>query len=110
MEKRFAYELFVGTILLIAVSLFGVIGFAAFALFAAQPFIGKKKADERESQLFNKVGNITAAATLLACVIIHFSSDFVVNGFKIGESWLILAVFSFVLAHGTAGLIIFKRG
>ena len=110
MTKRFTYEMIIGILGVAAVLWFGEKGMAVLALLAAQPFIGKKKADERESQLFNKVGNITAAATLLACVIIHFSSDFVVNGFKIGESWLILAVFSFVLAHGTAGLIIFKRG
>lgn len=109
MEKRFAYELFVGIILLIAVSLFGVIGFAAFALFAAHPFIGKKKADERESQLFNKVGNYTAGASLMACVIIFYFSDLELNGQLIGKNWLGLVVSAFLISHGASGLIIFKK-
>ncbi len=110
MKKRFAYELIVGIIGLIAVFLFGSAGMAALALLVAHPFIGKKKADERESQLFNKVGNTTAAITLLACVAIFLAGDFVVNGFPIGENWLFLVVYSFLIAHGGAGLIILKKG
>ena len=109
MKTRFAYELLVGIILMVAVLLFGTIGFAAFALFVAQPFIGKKKADERESQLFLKVGNYTAGATLLACVVIYFFSDLVINGQLIGKNWLGLVVSSFLIAHGAAGLIIFRK-
>jgi len=110
MKKRFAYELIVGSIGLIAVFLFGSAGMAALALLTAHPFIGKKKADERESQLFNQVGNITAAVTLLACVVIYLAGNIVVNGNQIGELWLFLAVFSFLVAHGGAGLVIFKKG
>ena len=109
MNKRFTYELIVGVIGLIAVFLFGDAGLAALALLAAHPFIGKKKADERESQLFNKVGNVTGAVTLLACVGIYLASDIIVNGYQIGDHWLILACFSFLIAHGGAGLIIFKK-
>ena len=101
MNKRFTYELIVGIIGLIAVFIFGNAGLAALALLTAHPFIGKKKVDERESQLFNKVGNITGAITLLACIIIYFASDIIVNGYQIGEYWLILACFSFRL-HGLA--------
>ena len=110
MKKRFAYELIVGSIGLIAVFLFGSAGLAALALLAAHPFIGKKKADERESQLFNQVGNLTAAITLLACVAIYLAGDVVVNGFQIGELWLFLVVFSFLIAHGGAGLYFLKKG
>ena len=109
MNKRFTYELIVGIIGLIAVYFFGNAGLAALALLVVHPFIGKKKADERESQLFNKVGNITGALTLLACVAIYLASDIIVNGYQIGEFWLILAGFSFLIAHGGAGLIIFKK-
>jgi hypothetical protein len=109
MKTRFMFELFVGIILLVAVILFGEKGFAAFALLAAQPFIGKKKADERESQLFNQVGNYTAGATLLACVVIYYFSDFVINGRQIGQTWLGLVVAAFLVAHGASGLIIFRN-
>lgn len=108
MIKRFTYELAVGIIMLIAVFLFGTKGLAALALLAAHPFIGRKKADERESQLFNKVGNYTAAATLLACVIIYYFSDAVVNGQSLEKLWFCVAVSAFIIAHGAAGLIVFK--
>ncbi len=68
MKTRFYYELIVGVIGLIAVLLFGIPGFAAFALFAGYPQIKTGKPDEREYQLFYKAGNITAVATLLACI------------------------------------------
>ncbi len=110
MNKRFTYELIIGIIGLIAVFLFGDAGMAVIALLVFHPFIGKKRADERESQLFNKVGNTTGAITLLACVGIYLTSDIIVNGYQIGEHWLILACFSFLIAHGVSGLIIFKRG
>lgn len=109
MKKRFAYELIVGIILLTAVFLFGAKGIAAMALLAAHPFIYKKKADEREIQLLNKVGNYTAGATLLACVIISYFSDLVVNGQLIGKNWFGLVVSAFIIAHGSSGLIIFKK-
>jgi hypothetical protein len=109
MNKRFAYELMVGVISLVAVLLFGIKGFAALALLAAHPFIGRKKADERESQLFNKVGNYTAGASLLASVIIYYFSDVVVNGHLIGKNWLGLVVAAFLMAHGASGLIIFRK-
>jgi len=110
MKKRFYLELIVGIIGLIAVFLFGSKGLAILALLVIHPFIGKKKADERESQLFNKIGNITAAVTLFAAIGIYFASGIVMNGHQIGENWLILLVFSFLIAHGAAGLIIFRKG
>ena len=110
MTKRFLLELIVGIAGLTAVFLFGDAGLAVLAFLAIHPFIGKKKADERESQLFNKVGNVTAALTLLAAVGIYFASDIVVNGYQIGAHWLMLLVFSFLITHGVAGLAIFRRG
>lgn len=109
MIKRFTYELIVGIILLAAVFLFGTQGLTALALLAAHPFIGKKKADERESQLFNKVGNYTAGATLLACVVVYYFSDVVVRGHTLESLWFCLAVSAFIIAHGAAGLIVFKK-
>jgi len=109
MKRRFAYELIVGIICLIAILLFGETGMIAFVLFAAHPFIGKKKADERENQLFNKVGNITAGATFLAAVVIFMCSDFEVNGHLIDEFWLGLVAAAFLMSHGMAGLIILRK-
>jgi len=109
MNKRFAYELIVGVLLLIAVALFGAKGMVVNVLLIAQPFIGKKKLDEREFQLFYKVGNYTAGATLMACVIIYYFSDSVVNGQLIEKIWLFLVVSALLIAHGASGLIIFKK-
>lgn len=110
MNKRFTYELIIGIICLISVTLFGDVGMVAFALFAVYPFIGKKKADERESQLFNKVGNVTAGLTLIASVVIYLASDIVLSGHRIGEFWLGFVAASFLIAHGASGLIILKKG
>ena len=109
MKKRFAYELIVGIILLIAVLFFGNKGGAVLALLAAQPFIGKRKADEREFQLFYKVGNFTAGITIVICVIIFECSDLVVNGHQIGQNWLLFVGAAFIIAHGASGLVIFKK-
>jgi len=109
MKKRFVYELIVGIIMLIAVFLFGTKGIVALVLLSAHPFIGKKKADERESQLFFKVGNYTAGAALLAGVIISYFSDSIVNGIAIGKNWFGLIVSAFLIAHGLFGLIITRK-
>lgn len=110
MTKRFIIELIIGLAGIAAVLLFGNSGMTVLVLLVIYPFVRKKKVDERESQLFNKVGNITAILTLLACVGIYLASDWGVNGYKIGEHWLLLAVYSFLIAHGMAGLVIFKKG
>lgn len=109
MNKRFILELTVGIILLVAVLIFGQKGFAAFALLAIHPFIAKKKKlDERESQLFNKIGNYTAAITFLACVIIFYFSDLLINGHAIGENWLYYVCSAFLVSHGISGLLIMR--
>lgn len=109
MRKRFVYELIVGIIMMIAVFLFGPKGIAALALLTAHPFIGKKRTDECESQLFYKIGNYTAAATLLASVVVYYFSDSVVNGLDIGENWFGLVISSFLIAHGLIGLIMTRE-
>jgi hypothetical protein len=109
MNKRFYFELAIGLVGIAAVLYFGVAGFAVFALFAAYPWVAKKKADEREYQLFYYTGNITAIATFLLCVVIYLGSDLVINGNKIGDLWLYLVCFSFLAVHGVSGLVIFSR-
>ena len=110
MEKRFYYELTVGIIGIVCVLIFGIPGFAAFALFAGYPLMKKAKPDEREYQLFYKAGNLTAVLTLLACIVIYFCSDFIVRGNRIGDLWIFLACFSYLVAHGVTGLLVLKRG
>ncbi len=110
MEKRFIYELTVGILMLIAILIFGTAGMAVAALYAGSIFLRRKKWDEREFQLFYKIGNITAGATLVACIIIFQSSDVILNGFQIGKNWLGLVVSCFFIAHGATGLIVFSRG
>ena len=110
MSKRFILEFIVGIILLVSVLLFGQKGMAAFALLAIHPFIKKKKKlDEREIQLFNKIGNFTAGATLLMSVAVYYFSDFVVNGWAIGENWLFYVLSAFLISHGMSGLIVFNK-
>lgn len=109
MKKRLTLELIVGIILLLSVLAFGQKGTAAIAILAIHPFIAKKKKlDERESQLFNKIGNFTAGATLLASVIIYYFSDVVINGQTFGENWLIYVCSAFLMAHGISGLVIMR--
>ncbi len=106
MNKRFILELTVGILLLVAVLVFGQRGMAVFSLLAIHPFIAKKKKlDERESQLFNKIGNHTAAITLLASVAIFYFSDVIINGQSIGENWLFYVCSAFLISHGVSGLL-----
>jgi hypothetical protein len=109
MNKRFIFELAVGTLMLIAILLFGTAGMAVGALYAGSLFLKKAKWDEREFQLFYKIGNITAGATLGACVVIFYLSDVMINGFLVGKNWLGLVVACFCIAHGAAGLIVFAK-
>ncbi len=109
MKKRLILELIVGIIMLIAILLFGLKGFAVFALLAVEPFVGKRKMDEREKQLFYRAGNYTAGALMLAAVIIYLNPDVVVNGIAIGKNWLGLLVSVLLIAHGFFGLLIMRN-
>ena len=110
MNKKFILEFIVGIILLVSVLIFGQKGMAAFALLAIHPFIKKKKKlDEREIQLFNRIGNFTAGATLLVSIAVYYFSDFVINGWTIGENWLFYVLSAFLISHGISGLIVFNK-
>ena len=110
MNKRFILEFIVGIILLVSVLIFGQKGMAASALLAIHPFIKKKKKlDEREIQLFNKIGNFTAGATLLVSIAVYYFSDFVIGGWTIGQNWLFYVLSAFLISHGMSGLIVFNK-
>lgn len=109
MNGRFILEIAVGVLLLLAILIFGQIGMAVFALLAIHPFIAKKKKlDERESQLFNKIGNYTAALTLLASVATFYFSDSTIMGHTIEENWLFYVCSAFLISHGTTGIWIMR--
>lgn len=95
--------------MLVAVFLLGAKGIAALALLFAHPFIGKKKADEREIQLFYKIGNYTAGATLLASVVVYYFSDSIINELVVGKNWFGLVLSAFLIAHGLFGLILTRK-
>ncbi len=110
MNKRFILEFVVGIVLLVSILIFGQKGMVAFALLAIHPFIKKKKKlDEREIQLFNKIGNYTAGTTLVASVAAYYFSDFVIMGRTIGENWLFFILSAFMFSHGILGIIIFNK-
>ncbi len=110
MNKRFIYELIVGILGIATTMVYGPRGLAVFALLAFLPLFRRKRPDEREIQLFYKTGNLTAALTLLAAVAVFMLSDKMVNGYRIGDNWLYYVVYSFLVAYGVSGIIIFKRG
>ena len=95
--------------MLIAIFLFGAKGIAALALLSAHPFLWKKKADERKSQLFNKIGNYTAGAVLLVSIVVYYFSDSIINGLLVGKNWFGLVLSAFLIAHGIFGLIITRK-
>ncbi len=109
MKKIFACELIIGIIGFAAVAIFGEKGMVAMALYIYVLFIDRKKMDEREYQLFYRVGNITAGLTLLACLIIYEFSDLLVNGYSVGKNWLFWVLYAFFIAHGAAGLFVFRK-
>jgi hypothetical protein len=109
MKKRLFYELIVGVLMLVAVLLFGMIGFAVLALLGFHPLIYRKKADERECILLYKIGNFTAGIVLIACVLINLSSDLTIHGQMLGKNWFGLIVAVFLAAHGAFGVYLFQR-
>ncbi|PID26631.1 MAG: hypothetical protein CR982_09280 [Candidatus Cloacimonadota bacterium] len=109
MNKRFILELVVGILLLLGVLIFGEKGMVVFSLLAVLPFIGKRKnLDEREIQLLYKIGNYTAALTLLGSVVIFSLSDSIFMGHLIGKSWLFYVCSIFFISHGASGIFVMR--
>ena len=108
MISRFIFEIVLGIVCFTAVLLFGNVGFASFGLFGLMPLVSRKQPDERELQLFYKVGNTTMGVFILALVAIHFLQPVTISNFKIGDNWLIISTGVFMIIHGLTGIIIFK--
>lgn len=104
---RFAYELSVGVITLIAVILLGTKGQAALALLAPLPIIlraVKFKPDERELGLFYKSGNLTLILLIATLFILGLTG---MTEFFI-DNWMFITASALLITHGLAGLVIFK--
>jgi energy-converting hydrogenase Eha subunit A len=111
MKFRFTYEAIIGMVSFLVVLFLGNVGGSILALIAFLPLITKIKnirLDEREMQLFYKVGNLTFGLTILALVGINYFGNYKINGNPVGNSWLMLSLSGIMLMHGIAGLIVFK--
>ena len=109
MRNRFAFEVIIGVTMMIAVLLFGTKGIVVLTLLVAHPFIGKKKMDESEKQVFYRAGNYTAGAVLVASVIIFAFPDIPINGILLGQNWFGLLLATSIAAHGAFGLFLDRK-
>ncbi len=109
---RFYFQVVVSLICVTGIFLFGEKGIALIALFALLPVLMRakkvQKLDEREQQLFYKIGNLTLGISILFVVLINYLSEIVINGVRVGDHWMILTILSMVFTQGLAGLIVFK--
>ncbi len=109
---RFYLQVIISLICILGVFAWGDKATALLALFALIPVIMRikkiKKLDEREQQLFYKIGNITLGVSILIIVLIYKLSDFVLYNIKIGDYWMILTILSLIFIQGLVGLIVFK--
>lgn len=110
---RFGFEFAVGLICFISVLILGTLGWSTFALFAFFPLVVRKSSpngpDERELELFYKVGNFALILIIAAIILIYFASDISVNGNLVGENWHFLSISAVLLLHGLSGLLVFLR-
>jgi len=109
---RFYFQVIVSLICILGIFVWGDKATALLVLFALLPVIMRvkkvKKLDEREQQLFYKIGNITLGVSILIIVLIDQLSDFIVNNVKIGDYWMLLTILSLIFIQGLVGLIVFK--
>ena len=99
----FSYELFVGVIAFAAILLFGKRGSAALSLMALLPILyWKRHIDEREYQLFYKVGHYTSIFVFVVMILFYMLRPSI---FSPGT----LAI-SYFAIHVLSGLLVFSRG
>jgi len=109
MNKRFYYEFTVGFITLIAAYFFGEWGFLGFILLAPYPILFKiVKPDERELLLLHQTATLTLSLMLMVLIVLYYLSNKNFGAINIGDNWLQFAVVSFFIAHGAAGVFIFR--
>ena len=98
----FAIEMGIGLVTFITVLLFGDIGSLPFSFITILYFVKRKKADERETQLFHKANTGTLMTVYLSMFPVYF--------FMPSFNWLIALACSFLFFHGLWGLLMFKFG
>lgn len=112
MKNRFAFEMAVGLVGLVAVLFLGSKGMVALVLFAFFPLVVRKsgghRPDERELQLFYRAGNWTVVLIILSVLVIYLASPLIINGNRVGDNWYLLTVSSILIVHGLAGLAAFR--
>lgn len=113
MLYRFYYQFFVGLIVILAILLFGNDGVISIILFALLPFLrrlfGNKKPDERELQMFYKIGNYTLIIIIAAVVLINKFSSTEINSHLIGTFWAPLTIASIFFGQGIIGIALYYR-
>ena len=98
----FSYELFVGLIAFAAILLFGKKGSAALLLMVFLPILyWKRHIDEREYQLFYKVGHYTSIFVFVVMLLFYMLRPSI---FSPG----VLCI-SYFTIHGLSGLLVFSR-
>lgn len=99
----FSYELFVGVIAFASVLLFGKKGSAALLLMALLPILyWKRHIDEREYQLFYKVGHYTSIFVFVAMILFYMLRPPMFSPAALAISYFAI--------HGLSGLLVFARG
>ncbi|MGE5496565.1 MAG: hypothetical protein ACM3Q2_00720 [Syntrophothermus sp.] len=112
MTFRFTFETAMGAILLTLIFLMGQMAmwvFLFFIPFFYLPRMRRQNMDEREIQLFYKIGNVSTVFMFFSYILIEFLSEGVVNGYKLGDFRLQLCAGMFLLSRGLTGLVILAR-
>jgi hypothetical protein len=101
-DLYFTIEMIVGLITIMAAIVLGEVGWAFFSLLATLAFFKRKKADEREIQLFHKANTGTLMTVYLSMFPVYF--------FMPSLNWLMALACSFIFFHGLWGFLMFKFG
>ncbi len=109
---RFYFQVAVSLICIAGIILLGEKGTVLIALFALLPVLMRvkkvKRLDERELQLFYKIGNLSLGLSILLIVIIYYLSDVNLNGIRIGDYWMMFTILGIIFTQGMAGIVVFK--
>ncbi|MCB9249549.1 MAG: hypothetical protein H6613_13870 [Ignavibacteriales bacterium] len=104
MVYRFYFQLIVGLAVILAILFFGNEGVISILLFVLLPFLklftGYKVRDERELQMFYKIGNYTLLIVIAAVVIVNKFSSTELNNNLIGDFWAPLTIASIFFGQG----------
>lgn len=112
MRFRFTFETVVGAICMALTFFLGQMAgwtFILFVPFFYLPRLRRQNMDEREIQLFYKIGNISTIYMFLSYLLIEFLSSALINGYKLGDFRIQLCASLFLLSRGLTGLIILAR-